>query len=850
MIERTKVSKAEGAGAAARGLLWREKMGCPGFVCLLLALVTLGVFLPVARHDFVNYDDPDYVSENPHVQTGFSKAGVEWAFCRIAGENTYWHPLTWLSHMLDCQLFGLRPGPQHLTNVGFHIANSLLLFIVLKRMTGALWRSAAVAALFAWHPLQVDSVAWIAERKNVLSAFFWMLTILAYGRYASLQTRNASGRISSYLLTLVFFTLGLMAKPTLVTLPFVLLLLDFWPLERLERTAAPSRGRNMVSLIVEKLPFLALSAASVALTLIAHQRLGSLTGLRHLPLGPRLSNVLVSYVRYVGKTVWPADLAVFYPYSYLRPTWQVIGSALFLLCVSVLVFRHARRHPYLATGWLWFVGSLVPVIGLIQAGAQSIADRFAYLPIIGLFILFVWGLTELVASLRYRVPVLLTMTCAALAGCIALTTSQLKYWRSSDKLFEHAIEVTSNNHIAHNYLGLFLARQGRLNEAVPHFSSAISIKKDYAEAYNNLGKAFLLQSRLNEAFTNFSIAVQLSPNNSEDQYNLGMALLGLGRPEDAASHLMEAVRIKPDYAEAHFQLGSLLSRAGRLPEALSHYSAVVRIQPTRSAAFVELGNISFAQGDSEAAIADYSEALRITPRSAQAHNNLGNVLTAQGKLDEAVAQYFQALRLKTNYVNAHYNLGLALAKQAKFPDAIIQFEEVLRLNPADAAAYYSLANAFLKQGKTDEAVKGYAAALKQQSDYPEALAGMGNAMRKTGRVKEAIEYYRQALRLKPDLPEALQPLAWVLATDPSAQFRNGREAVELAARAMRLTQDKDPETLDALAAAYAESGRFSEAIATARKAYELASSLGQQGLAAAVKAREESYLWGRPYREP
>jgi protein O-mannosyl-transferase len=820
------------------------------WICIALTALTLTAYWPVRHHDFVNYDDPDYVSENPHVQPGFSKAGVEWAFARAAGETTYWHPLTWLSHMLDCQLFGLRPGPHHLTNVCFHIANSLLLLLVLKRMTGALWRSATVAALFACHPLQVDSVAWIAERKNVLSAFFWMLTILAYVRYAGLQGRDTRGRIRSYLLTLVFFILGLMAKPVLVTLPFVLLLLDYWPLNRLEWPPRPSRLRKAVLLIVEKLPLFAFAAASVVITLIAHQRLGVITGLQQLPLGPRLENVLVSYVRYIGKTVWPADLAVFYPYSFVWPTWQVIGSAAFLLVVSVLVFRYGPRHPYLPTGWFWFVGTLVPVIGLIQAGVQSMADRFAYLPVIGLFIIFIWGLTELVASLRCRVPLLLTITFAALAACVAVTTSQLKYWRSADKLFEHAIAVTSNNYVAHNYLGLFLARQGRLSEAAPYFSSAISIKQDYAEAYNNLGKVFLLQTRLNEAFTNFYLATLLSPKNSEHQYNLGIALVGLGRPDAAAPHLLEAVRIKPDYTAAHLKLGSLLSRAGRLPEALNHYSAVVQIQPTNSAALVELGNICSAQGKAAEAVSYYAEALRIAPGSAQAHNNLGNVLTAEGKLEEAVAQYYEALRLKTNYANAHYNLGLARAKQGKFSEAVIQFDEVLRLDPADLAARYSLANTILKQGNTDEAAKRYTALLKQQPDYPEALAGMGNAMRTMGRLKEAIQYHRQALRLNPDLPEALQSLAWILATAPNTEFRNGPEAVELAGRATQLTQEKDPGMLDVLAAAYAESGRFPEAIATAKKAYELSSSLGQQALADAVKARQESYRSGRPHREP
>jgi tetratricopeptide (TPR) repeat protein len=843
-------------------------------ICMFLGLVTFALYWPVRGHDFVNYDDPDYVTENIHVHEGLTGDDIKWAFGRIAGDTTYWHPVTWLSHMLDCQLFGVKPGPHHLVNVLFHVINALLLFILLKQMTGALWRSAIVAALFAWHPLQVDTVAWIAERKNVLSAFFWMLTMLAYVRYINVPTSNKKGRTLSYLAVLVCFGFGLMAKPMLVTLPFVLLLLDFWPLRRFG--LFPFNLRKGAFLGLEKLPLLAFAAASAIATIIAHQRLGSLTGLTQLSFWTRLANALVSYVRYIGKVVWPVDLAVFYPYTLPVPTWQVIGAAFLLVGFSVFVFRNLRQRPYLAVGWFWFLGTLIPVIGLIQAGVQAMADRFTYLPMIGLYICAVWRIAEVTMTGKSSEPndvnallregistasvierprgfaagIMVGVPVIALLACAALTARQLRYWRNSQTLFEHAIAVTSNNYIAENYLGLFFAKQANYEKAAPHFLAATQIKKDYAEAFNNLGKVFLLQSQFRGALTNFYTAVQIAPASAEAQYDLGVTYLALGGVQEAVPHLIEATQIKPDYVDARLKLASLLSRTRHLQEAMDQYLVIAQVQPTNFSVFIEIGNLAAALGDSHRAASAYSEALSLNPTSAQAHNNLGNALITLGKLDEAIVQYHDALKCKTNYVNAHHNLGLAFARQGKLPEAIAQFDEVLRLDPADASAHYDAGNVLLKRGMIDEAVKRFESALRQQTNCPEAIAGIGNAMRKMGRTKEAIDSYRRALTLNADLLEALQPLAWVLATGTNAQLRNGGEAVRLAARATELDQGKDPETLDALAAANAELGRFPEAVVTAQKARFVARDLGQEALAAQIEARERLYNSGQPFREP
>jgi protein O-mannosyl-transferase len=456
--------------------IWLTKVS----ICLALAVGTLVIYSPVRHYQFLNYDDNDYITQNSHVVTGFACPNFAWAFTRFHSSN--WHPLTWLSHMLDVQLWGLNPGGHHTTNVIFHVTNAVLLFLILASMTGARWRSAFVAAVFAWHPLHVESVAWISERKDVLSTLFWLLSMAAYLRYV----RHPQAR--TYLLVVLCLALGLMSKPMLVTLPFTLLLLDYWPLQRAQLSSG--EGRKWFRLVAEKLPLIALAAASGAVTFLAQRYGGALVPLNHLPFSLRLSNALTSYCLYLAKALWPVDLAVFYPMPGSIPAWQWIGSVLVLVTVTSMVVATAKQYPYLATGWFWFLGTLAPVIGIVQVGEQAMADRYMYVALIGLSMMIAWGLPRLlegaiVPARRVRIA-LLAASAAVLMACAGLTARQLTYWHDSLSLFQHALAVTNDNWFAHGNVAISLGKQGKIREAIAHYRELLRIRPGSLEALNNL----------------------------------------------------------------------------------------------------------------------------------------------------------------------------------------------------------------------------------------------------------------------------------------------------------------------------------------------------------------------------
>jgi len=522
-------------------------------ICLLLGLIALAVYWHVTNHEFIYYDDPLYVIENHHVRAGLTLKSFAWSFNFKEKDRTYWHPLTWLSHILDCQLYGLNPGMHHLTNLVLHVASSILLFLVLSRMTGALWKSAFVAALFALHPLNVDSVAWVAERKNVLSTFFWMLTMLTYAYYSKQPNTY------KYLLTFFCFALGLLAKPMLVTLPFVLLLLDYWPLGRLRHPTTPSAFR----LVLEKVPFFVLSGVGIYLSASSVEGLGTVIPMELRPMELRVANALVSYVSYIGKMIWPQGLAIHYPYPDMVPTWKATCAGLFLVLVSLVVFPAIKRKPYLSVGWLWFLGTLVPVTGLVQVGLwPAMADRWAYVPLIGLFIMIAWGVCDLVARWSRKKTVLASLSLAILLVLMILSWTQVRYWKNSIALFEHALNVTMNNVPAHNNLGKSLAKRGEIAEAIIHFSEALRIKPRYAKAHYNLGLAFANQDRTTEAIIHFSEALRIKPGLAEAHHNLGVALMRKGKIVDAIAHFREALIIRPDFSSAHSNLKIALELKG------------------------------------------------------------------------------------------------------------------------------------------------------------------------------------------------------------------------------------------------------------------------------------------------
>jgi len=670
-------------------------------ICLALAAVTLATYWPVGLNDFLSqYDDQDYVTANSQVLRGLSWEGVFWAF--RTGHAANWHPLTWLSHMLDVQLFGLNPAGHRFTNVFFHIANTVLIFLFLGRTTNATWRSALVAALFALHPLHVESVAWVAERKDVLSTFFGLLAIWAYAEYArksqvqSLESKVQDTKsvvrgpwsvvrgswsiphlpsVTLYLLSLALFALSLMSKPMLVTLPFLLLLLDYWPLGRLRLETQGSRLKALLPFLMEKLPFFLLSALSSLVTLSVQQE--AMSYARQLSFLTRAANAAISCARYLGKTLWPQDLAVFYPHPAQWPVLAVAGSALLLAVVSSLALWRSRQSPYVLVGWFWFLGLLVPVLGLVQVGAQAMADRYTYLPLVGIFILLVWGGAECLTAWRLPAKAGITAAALALVLCAVLTRVQLRFWRNTETIFTHAIAVTRDNWVAHYNLALLVLHR--------------------------------YQEGLRGSVENQVVNLESTPTGP-----------GQSRPPPR------------DY----------------LAEVIYHCQ----------------------------------EAIRSRPRFPDPRVTLAKALTEKGRLDEARAQLEMAIRLEPKSADARQNLAEILHRQ--------------------------------------------------------------------GRAADAITEYKEALKTRPDWEQVLNNLAWLLATHPSPEVRDGPEAVRFAERACALSNHTNLWYLHTLAAAYAESGDFAQAVVAAEEARQVAAASGLSNLLAVASARLESYKTRQPLRAP
>ena len=645
--------------------------------CGLLALVTLAVYWPVVRCEFIHGDDPDYVTQNPHVRGGLTWSNLRWAFAARYANN--WHPLTWISHMLDCQLYGLNPAGHHATNLLFHGANTVLIFLVLRRMTCAHWRSAFVAALFALHPLHVESVAWVAERKDVLSTFFWALTIGAYVRYSERPG------LARYLLVTVLFGLGLMAKPMLVTLPFLLLLLDFWPLRR--ASAGPlilgpnreglenltgARAASWPRLVLEKVPLLGLALASSVVTLWAQSgTIGAVTA----PLWFRLANALTAYVGYMEKMIWPAGLALLYPYPPAMVLWKLLIAVTVVGGMTCIAIQQAARRPYLFTGWFWFVGTLVPVIGLIQVGIQSMADRYTYVPLIGLFIIIAWGACELAERWRLRPGVPGSMAALAVAACIPVTVTQLNCWRNDVSLCEHALRCTKDNYMIEVALGIALLDRNQLDPARQHFAEAIRIAPAHAEPHCYLAQILSAQGKTGDAIASFREALRCNPSLPAAHWGLARELIQQNNLGEAAGELTALVRLAPDDWQACDTLGGVLLRQDRTSEALNHFFDAARINPTNAAVRCHLAMALDRSGRTREGIVQYREALKIEPQTIEALNNLAWILAANPSSDnrdgsEAVRLAEQACQLAEYRIPALVGtLGAAYAEAGRFDEA-------------------------------------------------------------------------------------------------------------------------------------------------------------------------------------
>ncbi len=624
-------------------------------VCFFLVVITWLVFGQTIRYDFVNYDDNEYVYANPAITSGLTPHGIIYAFSGRHAVN--WHPLTTLSHMLDCQLWGVRAGGHHFTNIVLHTIAVVLLFLVLKQMTGAIWQSAFVAALFAIHPLRVESVAWISERKDVLSAVFFMLTLGAYVRYAR------SPSLGRYLTMSILFALGLMSKSMLVTVPFVLLLLDYWPLQRFGGQSSIKR------LILEKIPLFTLSAAAGVAALLLQR--SSLAAVEKLPLVSRIGNGLVSCVIYVKQIIWPVGLAVFYPHPGDQlPVWE-IGLAIMLLALaSAGAIALRRKRPYLVTGWFWYLIMLLPVIGLIQVGSQAHADRYTYLPQIGLYLLLAWAITDALASRfatgrirrgglqRRIVAVTASVAIIALAWCAHV---QASHWRNGESLWRHALAVTSGNFLAHDGLGECLANRGRLDEAIDQFQKALNIAPGYPELETNLILALTRKGRTEEAITHLQALLKEHPNDAQTHYSLGNALRKKGDSQGAIAAYEKALSIQGRYPAAHYSLGIALDQNGQIEEAIAHYREAVQEQPNYPEAYYLLGNDLLQKARVDDAIAAYEQALKTRPTYPEVENNIGLALLQKGRPSEAIAHWQNALAIQSDSVGYLNNLAWILA---------------------------------------------------------------------------------------------------------------------------------------------------------------------------------------------
>jgi protein O-mannosyl-transferase len=773
---------------------------------LALGAITLALYLPTLRHDFLAYDDQQYVTENRHVQDGLTVKGLVWAFGFHAGN---WHPLSWISHMADCQIYDLHPGGHHLTNVLLHTANTVLLFMVLSGMTGSLWGSAMVAALFGWHPLHVESVAWVAERKDVLSAFFFMLTLGAYTKYSSCQEaqkskiQNPKSRINPefwYCLTLFFFVFALMSKPMAVTLPFVLLLLDYWPLQRFKLPITDYQ--SLLRLAFEKIPFLALSIVACVLTIKAQSQAHAVVSTAGLPIFNRLAHAAISYVHYIGAVFWPSHLAVFYPYDTSLLPINLIVAGLMLGLVTIISIRYARKFPFLLTGWFWFLGMLVPVIGLVQVGEQAWADRYTYLPCIGLFIAIVWGVADVFQPRGHgAVGTPRPTTDAKVAGkkvgrgvptaprilaiglgiaMIVATSLQLRYWKNTRTLFEHAAAVSHKNHMAVTLLGSLLAKEGKFDEAIDRYKTALSWKPRYPEAHFFLGNALDQQGKLEEAIAEYQ----------------------------------KALGYQPILEQTHIFLGAALAKQQKLQEAKSHYLA----------------------------------ALKVNPESAVAHSNLAKLLQADGKLDEAMQHYSAALKFDPGLAQAHNNLGVLLLARNRTTEGIRELREALRLNPGDLETEYNLALALNQQQQWNESAKLLAKVLEKRGNDANAHCQLAVALTQLQRTREAMSHYASALLVQPDFPDALDGLSWILATAQNPAVRNGTEAVRMSERACELTNRLEAQKLKTLAAAYAEVGRYHDAVSTIESA--LAGLRPAASTTNEMQAMLETFKAGKSWRDP
>jgi tetratricopeptide (TPR) repeat protein len=801
-----------------------------GAACLL-AVLAFALYAETGSFEFLNYDDPDYVSRNPAVARGLSLDGARWAAGFHAAN---WHPLTWLSHMLDVQLFGLEPGPMHVVNAVLHALNAGLLFLALSALTLRFWPSLLVAALFAVHPLRVQVVAWIAERKELLASAFFFALLGAYARYARTRGRAA------YAAVVAFLALGCMAKPMLVTAPFVLLLLDAWPLARL---GANPPAESAARVWLEKLPLFAIAAASCSLTVLAQRAGGALGELAALSFADRLWTAGTGVLEYLRSCAWPSGLAAFYPHPLLTGGGVLVTGAIGLavvLALSLAAWVLRRRAPALFTGWFWFIGMLVPVLGLMQVGDPAWADRYAYLPSIGLAMALVFGLAE---ALRERENLLAGLALAGVAAAAALsvvTARTLPHWRDSRALFERALAVTEGNWIAHNNLGLVYLERRETARAREHFESAARMRPSFVQARFNLGLAREADGQFAQAVESYRAALAVRPGHAETLLRMAALARAEGSHEQAKEFYEQAIQANPSHAGVWIGFARLLLETGDVDRAGNCAASALKLEASLPDAHVILAEIALKRGDLSEAGERLARAEALAPPTAETRGLRGRLLFMKNDLAGARAEFEQAIVLDPNALRARYDLGTLLLNLRDVEAARSQFQAVNDIRPGDPEASIALAVIASNEGRSDEAQRLLEGALERSPGLPLALINLAAVHEQRGGWAEALDCYEKSFESGPPIPSAACAAAWILATGPDETLLDGARAVQLAKYALQRQAD---DAVEVLAAAHARAGDFEQAVLAQEEAVRRAQGEQKRG----QEERLELYRAGKAY---
>jgi protein O-mannosyl-transferase len=701
-------------------------------ICIFITASLLTIYMQALQHEFINYDDNEYVFENRLVQQGLTPKTILKAFSVETAGN--WHPITILSHMLDCHIHGLKAGRHILTNILLHTLNSILLFLLMKKMTGYLWETALVAMLFALHPIHVESVAWVSERKDLLSMLFWLLTVWSYARYVN--SRGAK----NYFLIFIFLSLGLMTKPMLVTLPFVLLLFDFWPLNRYKAS-----NTSILSLLYEKIPLFIPVIASCILTL-KYQKAGSaVKSLLSYPLHIRIENAVVAYVTYIGKIFCPINLSVFYPHPGKPAFWQVATSLSILALITFLSLYYHKKRPWLFSGWFLFTGMLVPVIGLVQVGSQALADRYTYIPSIGIFIMIVWAGAEFISSCRYKKTILAVSIPIIISILLLLSRQQTGYWKNSTTLFKHALEVTEQNYLAHNNLGLALKQKGRTLEAIKHYQKSLLIQPGYVLAHNNLGVALLETGKTREAVNHFSLAIKLMPDFIESHINLASSLLDMGEPEKAAEQCRKAIKLNPNKNELFIVFGDSLSALGEIDEAAIQYKKALKLNSDSAKAHNHFGAFLIKNNKIDKALFHFKAAAKINPDDENFKANLKTTIQAKNRLESAIEKKVKQLQKKPIDPASHTELGHLYKKIGDIDAGLTHHKKALAIDPDFIPALNALAFDHAAKKEYDSSVLLLKKILTIDSNKPDTYFNIACIYAKQDKVREAVSWLQKAV---------------------------------------------------------------------------------------------------------